>query len=504
MHNHALALELAYTAVEECLRLGAAYAEARHEQHEVEEVRTRNRELVTAHRTGDRGIGIRVLVRGTWAFVAISEPNRHDVVVGARRVVESARAAAILRDRPASLSETEPQRGAYKTVFQTDPAHVPLDRKLELLRSIDDRLLARDGIVLARSHLRFRRRRKILVTSEGSEVEQDLLTTGVGFEAGASRGEGLQTVTFPGGRGSVAGRGWEWVEGLGLVDATDPVADRALEQLSAEACPAGDRTLILDAEAVSSHLLQTVRVLEADRIFGLETAGQSVPVPSSGAGSRLGSPHLDLSLDPQLEGGAGSAGFDDEGMPAQAVSLVQAGTVQSLMTGREAAQRLQQSNSTGSMRAASWSVRPHVRASNLVMGSGEAADMDALVADTADGVVVQGLRALSLDPASGEFVAVGELAWEVKDGQRVRPLRNPAFRGSVLDFWGRLDAATQHAETSGQHGGPKGRPLQFLSTGVRAPAARFQGVEIGTSDLPRSDSVDLPIVVGTGELPPES
>ena len=42
MFNHPLALEQAYNAVEEAIRLGASYADARYEYHQREDVVTRN------------------------------------------------------------------------------------------------------------------------------------------------------------------------------------------------------------------------------------------------------------------------------------------------------------------------------------------------------------------------------------------------------------------------------------------------------------------------------
>jgi len=42
--------------------------------------------------------------------------------------------------------------------------------------------------------------------------------------------------------------------------------------------------------------------------------------------------------------------------------------------------------------------------------------------------------------------------------------------------------------------GSKGRPEQFVSVGVKAPCGRFSKVEVGSSELPPGDSVDLPVV----------
>lgn len=505
MHNHALALELAYIAVEESLRLGASYAEARFEHRSQEDVRTRDGRLVIARQSHDRGIGIRVLVRGTWAFVGVSEPNRHDVVVSAKRVVELARAAAILRDRRAGMVDVEPQRGAFRTSIERDPADVSLEDKLALLRQIDERLLETAQVVQARSHLRWNRTRKILVTSDGTEVDQDLVRTGVGYEATASDGTDFQTASYPSPSGVVAGMGWELIEGLPLLDRAPEVAGQAVAQLSAEVCPVQAGTLILDPRAVAAHLLQTSRMLEVDRILALEASGEPIVVPSNPAsGFRLGSEHLHLQIDPARTGGAGSYGFDDEGVPGRPVALVEGGQVESLLTGREAARRLGHPQSTGSMRAASWTVRPQVRASNLVMGPGQAADVESLVSDTDAGVVIEGLRAVSLDPSSGEFLAVGERAWQVKQGKRERRLKNAAFRGRAVEFWQNLDAVGTHGDLQGHIDGPKGRPEQFLATGVVAPSARFRDVQLGAAELPRSDSVDLPMDVNETPAPEEA
>ncbi|MEL6312256.1 MAG: DNA gyrase modulator, partial [Pseudomonadota bacterium] len=88
MFNHPLALELTYIAVEEAIRLGASYADARFEFRHREDVMTHNGRLDVARSHITRGLGVRVLLQGAWGYVGVSEPSRHDVTVAARRATE--------------------------------------------------------------------------------------------------------------------------------------------------------------------------------------------------------------------------------------------------------------------------------------------------------------------------------------------------------------------------------------------------------------------------------
>jgi TldD protein len=495
--NQSLSTELAYIAVEECLRLGASYAEARFEARRIEEVRTRSGRLVLSRLTGDQGMGIRVLVRGAWAFVAIAEPSRHDVAVGAKRAVELARAAGVLRPSSVGIRPMEVQRGSYRTPRERDPFEVPLEEKIDRLRSIDERLMLTPQVVTTRSLWLGHSIRKLVVTSEGSELDQDLLRSSLSFEAGASDGRELQVASHPPARQGVMGAGWECVESLDLSAAAERVANLAAEQLEAAPCPSDTTTLLLCPDTLGAHILGCRGLFDFDRIH--ERGSTEL------LGSTVGSERLTLRNEPGLEQGAGTVAFDDEGVPARALTLVESGSLAHMLASRASYEAAGLKTPPGAAHAVSWAQPPEVRPSNLVVEAGEG-EVDDFVADVGTGVLIEGMRSFALSERGGEFVAVGERAWEVKQGERVRMLKNPAYRGKTRDFFKSLEqvGAYPSGPTTGAAVGSKGRPDQFVSVGVKTPCAHFTKVEVGSSELPPGDSVDLPVVGDRDSSPPKA
>src|SRR2546423_1396924 len=65
--------DIAEYALQAALDAGAAYADARVQEVDTEEVSVRNGVLETAEQATSAGVGIRVLVDGAWGFAATSE-----------------------------------------------------------------------------------------------------------------------------------------------------------------------------------------------------------------------------------------------------------------------------------------------------------------------------------------------------------------------------------------------------------------------------------------------
>ncbi len=485
MFNHPLALELAYTAVEEAIRLGASFADARFELRQHEDVGTRNGALVLARLQLERGLGLRVLVRGAWGFAAIGEPNRHDVAVVARRAVDQARAAAVLRDRPAALVEAAPQRALYRTPLKRDPLAVPLEDKVALLLALDERLRRREQVVLAELRFSAHRQRKVYVSSEGSELDQELIHTGIQGMATASDGRELARRSFPhGARGLLSGRGWESLQEQDLLAQAERAGEEAVALLTAEPCPSRVTEVVLGGAQVAAQLEATLGpLLSLDRALGLdaEDGGSSFLVPESLGRLELGSAQVTVIADAREPGGAGTYGFDDEGVEGQRLELISGGRFTGYLASRETAERVGLDRASGAMRAPSWAFAPTLRPNNLSLLAGVAGTADDLLAGVKDGVWIDGGRVVGVDAHAGSFLAAGEIAYEIKDGKKGRLLRSPAYQGHTVDFWRSCAAFAGPAAWalygSAQHG--ERRPTAFVHSAMGAAPALFSRVEVG-------------------------
>ena len=476
---------MAQVAVEEAIRLGASYADVRYEVHQHEDLVLRNGRVHQATVRSDRGLGVRTLVNGAWGFAAVGHPTRHDAAVASRRAVELARAAAVVQDRPVRLVHEPAHCAVYRTSIERDPLAVAIEDKMELLQDIDRALRKEPLIKLAISRFAAHRTRKLYVSSEGSEIDQDLVYTSIGYQAGASDGKDFQVRSYPDAHGGmVLGKGWETIESLPLVESAEQVAAEAVAQLKADDCPSGEMDLILGGSQLALQIHESCgHPAELDRVMGSERnfAGTSFLTPEHLGSFEYGSERVNLYADARIPGGLGSFGFDDEGVEAQRVELVSAGRFTGYLSSRESARSVGLERSSGAMRASSWAAPPLIRMTNVCLEPGDAGDLETLIADTKSGVLMETNRSWSIDDRRRNFQFGCEVGWEIKDGKKVRRLKNPTYAGVTPEFWKACNAICDDSSWA-LHGVAtcgKGQPMQLMHVGHGAAPARFSKIDIG-------------------------
>ena len=134
------------------------------------------------------------------------------------------------------------------------------------------------------------------------------------------------------------------------------------------------------------------------------------------------------------------------------------------------------------MRAESWNRTPLIRMVNVSLEP-KAGTLDALVADTADGVYMECDKSWSIDDLRLNFQFSCEIAWEIKHGKKTRLLRDPLYTGITPEFWRSCDAVCGKEEWRmwGVSTCGKGEPMQVLPVGHGAAPARFRHVTVGSA-----------------------
>src|SRR5262249_10241230 len=298
---------------------------------------------------------------GAWGFAADGRLEPSAASDTAVRACSFARAAPGRHER--ALAALEPQRGAYRTQVLRDPFSVPLTEKVELCLAAEE-AMRHDDVKVRQAHLRALGELKVFVSSEGSELEQELVECGGGIEAIAV-GDGVYQVrSYPSAHvGSSAQAGWEYLEELGLEREAPRVAEQAAALLRADPCPEGVTTVVLDAEQMQLQVHESVgHPTELDRIYGTEAAYAGTSFLKAGDLRllRSGCPLMNITADPTTPAGLGTFKWDDEGVPAAPQPIVVEGVLRGFLTSRETAATLGH-GSGGSMRADTWSRMPLVR-----------------------------------------------------------------------------------------------------------------------------------------------
>jgi TldD protein len=478
-------LEVAQHAADAARRAGADYADARTVTEDSESLTVRNQEMEGIDRSRSTGLGVRVLVNGYWGFAATARTDPKEVEGAAALAVEIARAASRLPMEPVRLAEVEPARDRWETPVQEDPFTVPLEEKVALLMEASRRMQLVPGLAFAEASLDLYRRRTSFASTQGSEIEQTIVHTGGGIEATALADGQLQRRSFPNSfRGHIRAAGYEHIRSLGLVEEAERIGAQAVELLRAKECPSEVTTLVLDSSQVIMQVHESVgHPTELDRVLGMEEAyaGTSFVRLDDRGRLRYGSDKVTITADATLAGGLGSFGYDDEGVPAQRVVLVEDGMFVNFQSSRETAPVLgPDARSTGAMRADGWQNLPLIRMTNISLEPGEGT-LAEIIADTKDGLFMDTNTSWSIDDKRMNFQFGCEIAWRIKDGKLTEMYRNPTYAGITTAFWGSCDAVGGREEWTvwGTPNCGKGQPGQTARVGHGASPARFRNVQVG-------------------------
>jgi len=461
---------------------GASYCDVRLVETNQERFVVRTGVVDTISNDESLGIGVRVLVDGSWGFAStnIISPAEVDRVTGL--AVEIARASAQTSNGPVSLGPAVTSRGVYTTPVRIDPFSVSPEEKMGLLLEADQRMSSVKGISAGTGNLIFSRERKTFANSEGAHVEQTIYEAGGGIMATA-RGSGeVQRRSYPQSMRQQGCAGWEFVDAMDLAGNAERTATEAVALLTADQCPSGVTTLIVGASQLGLQIHESCgHAIELDRVLGSEAAyaGTSFLTTDKLNNFQYGSEHVNITADSVRLPGLGSYGWDDEGVPAQSTPVVEAGRFVGYLTSRETAYGLGLPPN-GSMRAASWNRIPLIRMNNVSLEPGNWT-LEDLIADTDDGILMEMNRSWSIDDRRFNFQFGTETGYEIKNGKLGKLLKNCTYTGITPEFWNSCDAVCNESQWTmwGIPNCGKGQPGQLGHTGHGAAPARFRNIQVG-------------------------
>jgi len=476
--------DLTDRALDTATSLGAGYADVRVVRRLGESISIKTGRVEGVESGETEGFGIRVLVDGAWGFAASHVLTTAEADRVAGEAVRIARASATALRRPVQLDDRPPAHGTFETPVEVDPFSVPLETKIADLLAADEAAARVKGIAFTESMYAAQREWKVFAASDGSFTEQTITHVGSGVEANAVEENEHQRRSFPDAGGGWQAAGYEYVRSLGLAARAGPLAEEAVELLTAPQCPSGRFTIILDPSQLYLQLHESCgHPTELDRVFGTEAsyAGTSfLTTDKLDEGFRYGSELIDIVADATAPGGMGTFGWDDEGVAAQSVPLVKEGIFVGYLSSRETAPRIGR-RSGGAMRADGWNRIPLIRMTNINLLPKPGMSLDEIVADTDDGLYLASNRSWSIDDRRLNFQFATEVAYEVKAGKRGRLFRNPTYTGITYEFWRSCDAVGDDRSyvMLGTPNCGKGEPGQVGHVGHAVPGARFRDVQVG-------------------------
>jgi TldD protein len=460
---------------------GATYADARAVERENEIVSVRDGEVESVSRARDRGIGFRVIHKGAWGFAA-TDRRTEDAMRGlVDEAFRRAEASASTRAKPVTLAPIAPQKGEYRTTLGRDPFSVPTKERIALLQAADANLRGPNA-KQRRASVAAYRTRKRLVTSEGTDVSQEIVESGAGVAVTAAKAGARPAQRYDSRLTRQAG--WEFIEELDLIARAARYRDDAEATLDAPLAAEKPTTLVFAPEFLALLVHESCgHPTEADRVLEFEVAfaGTTFMWPKDRGSLRYGSPHVSMTADATVPGGMGTFGWDDDGVPAMKTKLIDKGVFTGYLTSRETAAALGLPVAIGSARAEGWQHFPIVRMVNVSLDPGTTKYAD-LLKDVRDGLLLEAPASYSLDDKRQNFHFSTQAARVIKDGELQGYVRGVAFQSLTPAFWGRCDGVADDWELHGFLSCAKGEPLQLMRVGHGAAHARFRDVPIEVRD----------------------
>ena len=482
--------ELAAWALNIANQRGATYADVRVVDDRSRALATKNGKIGNASDSRSQGFNIRVLLDGAWGFASSAELGREEVEAIAARAVDIAKASAKVKQSDVRLVPEKAVTADWTTPYQIDPFTTSIEQNLALLEKIDRELRSAAGVTLAETNLNLRREEQWFYSSEGSDIHQSKFTTGAGYVAYAFAGTEIQKRSYPNSFGGQwQNKGYELIDELKLVENARRIGEEAVALHSAEQCPQGVFDIILESSQLGLQIHESVgHPIELDRVLGMEAnfAGTSFLTLEKLRTLKYGSELVNVVADARQEHGPGlgTFAFDDEGVPAQCTPIISSGLFTGYLSSRETASLIGLARSGGTLRAESWNRLPIIRMTNVSILPGEKPlTLEQLIASTDHAILFQTNRSWSIDDKRYNFQFGTEIGWEIKNGKRVRMLKNPSYSGITTEFWNSMDAICSRDEWTlwGTPNCGKGQPQQVMGTGHGAAPARFRGVKVGSA-----------------------
>jgi TldD protein len=431
------------------------------------------------------GFGVRVIHSGVWGFASSPLVTEDEIRRIARIATDVAKASAIAKRMDVRLAPVPAYVEYWTTPVEKSPDQISRDDKQALAQKVVDIAVKAKDVTNVNASIQIEHEWKYFASSEGSYIEQELWSSSPSFTVTARKDGQTKSRTYT---GEMMTGGWEVVERAQMAENAERIAAEAVEFCTAKPVEMGVKDLIL----TPAHAMLTIHEIvghatELDRILGYEAnyAGTSFIKVSDLGKLKYGSKLFNVTADRNRPGGVGTTGYDDDGVKTQEWPLVRDGILVGLQTNREMAHLIGEKASRGCTSANSWRDYPFLRMPNVHVDPGPAGSPtpEQIIADTKDGVLIDGRGSYSIDQQryNGQFG--GNAFWEVKNGKITRMVSNVTYNAITTDFWGNLDAVSgrESWRMFGTGGDAKGQPTQTNSISHGSPWLRIRKIMVGAA-----------------------
>ena len=407
--------------------IGADYCDARLEERQSSSIRVAKGSVESASSRRSAGMGIRVLKNGAWGFVSIENLEWERVKEAVTKALKLAQASSSVKKQKTFVATAPALKDRVKGLIKRNPLDVPVEDKVGLALDTDKVLLSYKTVRDDRVRYSDTVYKKIIATSEGTEVVIEGARTRMVIYA-VAHGNGVLAPSY---EVIAKSMGYEVFEMQDPLEKAHTVAERATRLLDAEVPKGGEANVVLDNDLIGMIVHEAFgHTAEADHILsGSILAGR--------IGEKVASENVTIIDSPGPIQSYGWTPYDDEGVKGRDVVIVERGFLREYMQSRETAAKLGMSL-TGNGRAEDYSYAPLVRMRTTYMKAGDW-DPEEIIRDTKEGFYLK--RSLhGQSDMNGVFMFVVQEAWRIKDGELAEPYRGVTLSGNAIEALTNIDA----------------------------------------------------------------
>lgn len=459
---------------------GVEYASIRY-VNEQSEVLTVEKDIPKpAGRETDRGVMVVVAGKTSYGYAATSSISREGIKNAFDQALRWCKQTEGNSVSGVSLFPRHNKKANYKTKVQKPWETISTSAKFELLVDNCKKLNIDPRIVHTMTSLWSTNSDNFFMTTDGAEISQNFSFLVPQLSVTAFDKSISQTRTQSG-HNKVRQGGMEVLDYFNFFAHGPEMAKQAIELLEAPSCPTDVRSLMLSPDQLYIQIHESIgHPLEMDRILGDERnyAGTSFVQKSDFGKLQYGSKLMNVTYDPLVENEFNSFLYDDDGMEAKKVYLIENGLLKASLGGYTSQQRSGIPGVANS-RACSWN-RPTIdRITNVNLEAGTST-FEEMVAQTEKGVWMQTNNSWSIDDSRNKFQFGCEWGQLIENGKLTKVVKNPGYRGVTVPFWNSLKAVGNE-DTFEVLGTPfcgKGQPNQVVRVGHACPVALFENIEV--------------------------
>ena len=495
--------QLADIALNTAKSLGATYADVRIGRYLNQFVITREKKVQNIVNTESFGVGIRVIVNGTWGFAASNSVTPDGIKKTAERAAVIAKANSKFQKEPVKLA---PEKGhgevSWKTPIKKNGFEVPVKDKVDLLIAANSKAMEK-GASFVNSLMFLVNEQKYFASTEGSYIDQDIHRTWPSFTVtmiDRASGQFKNRSAFS----APVGMGYEYldakaedkIEGPGgiilydksydIVEDAGMAAEQAKQIIAAKSVEPGKYDLVLEP----SHMWLTIHEsvghpTELDRVLGYEAnfAGTSYLTLDKWKSGKFnaGSKIVNFVADKTQVGSLGAVGYDDEGVKCKSWDIIKDGTLVNYQAIRDQVNIIDQKESHGCCYSQSWADVQFQRMANVSLKPGkEQVTPQQMISNVDKGIYIVKDGSFSIDQQRYNFQFGGVLFFEIKGGKITGMLKDVAYQANSQEFWNSCVQICDERDyrLNGAFNDGKGQPSQSNAVSHGSATTRFNGINV--------------------------